>query len=175
MIFEDLSARGISSEALARVHAPLGFAIGSQTVPEIAISIVAELIAVRNLGSVHPGSTRPSETERIGFASRTGLFSRECKPQRRMSNPRIFALLPAGGTSSRMGSPKLALPLGGLTVLQRVLGTLTSAHVSNILVVLGPQVAFLKPLAEQAGAWDLVLWTKQTPDMRATMQRGLAG
>src|SRR5205823_6498870 len=47
MIFEDLSARGISSEALARVHAPLGFAIGSQTVPEIAISIVAELIAVR--------------------------------------------------------------------------------------------------------------------------------
>ena len=50
MIFEDLRARGISSEALARVHAPLGFAIGSQTVPEIAISIVAELIAARNLG-----------------------------------------------------------------------------------------------------------------------------
>jgi xanthine/CO dehydrogenase XdhC/CoxF family maturation factor len=28
----------------------LGFDIGSQTVPEIAISIVAELIACRNLG-----------------------------------------------------------------------------------------------------------------------------
>ncbi|HWY85211.1 MAG TPA: XdhC family protein, partial [Gemmataceae bacterium] len=50
MIFEDLGARGVPSAALARVHAPLGFAIGSQTVPEIAVSIVAELIAVRNLG-----------------------------------------------------------------------------------------------------------------------------
>ncbi len=50
MIFEDLMARGIAAEALDRVHAPLGFAIGSQTVPEIAISIVAELIACRNLG-----------------------------------------------------------------------------------------------------------------------------
>ena len=40
------------SEALDRVHAPLGFSIGSQTVPEIAISIMAELIACRNLGQV---------------------------------------------------------------------------------------------------------------------------
>jgi xanthine dehydrogenase accessory factor len=51
LIFEDLVAKGLSPELLARVHAPLGFAIGSQTVPEIAISIVAELIACRNLGS----------------------------------------------------------------------------------------------------------------------------
>src|SRR5262249_39469089 len=42
MIFEDLLAKGIPEEALAKVHAPLGFDIGSQTVPEIAISIVAE-------------------------------------------------------------------------------------------------------------------------------------
>ena len=50
LIFDDLLAEGISREALERVHAPLGFDIGSQTVPEIAISIVAELIAHRNLG-----------------------------------------------------------------------------------------------------------------------------
>ncbi len=49
LIFEDLLAEGISREALERVHAPLGFDIGSQTVPEIAVSIVAELIACRNL------------------------------------------------------------------------------------------------------------------------------
>jgi xanthine dehydrogenase accessory factor len=48
MIFEDLVAKGIKEEALARVHAPLGYNIGSQTVPEIAVSIVAELIACRN-------------------------------------------------------------------------------------------------------------------------------
>ena len=50
LIYEDLLAKGISAEALTRVHAPLGFDIGSQTVPEIAVSIVAELIACRNKG-----------------------------------------------------------------------------------------------------------------------------
>ncbi len=48
LIFDDLRAKGIGEEALARVHAPLGLDIGSQTVPEIAISIMAELIACRN-------------------------------------------------------------------------------------------------------------------------------
>lgn len=54
MIFEDLLREGIAREALRRVFAPIGFEIGSQTVPEIAISIVAELIAHRNLGDVPP-------------------------------------------------------------------------------------------------------------------------
>src|SRR5262249_2362381 len=49
LIFEDLLARGTPKEALDRVHAPLGLDIGSQTVPEIAVSIVAQLIACRNL------------------------------------------------------------------------------------------------------------------------------
>lgn len=52
LIFDDLLREGVAQERLDRVHAPLGFEIGSQTVPEIAISIVAELIACRNLGSV---------------------------------------------------------------------------------------------------------------------------
>jgi xanthine dehydrogenase accessory factor len=60
LIFEDLRARGISSAALERVHAPLGLAIGSQTVPEIAVSIVAELIAHRNLGGVTNASATAS-------------------------------------------------------------------------------------------------------------------
>jgi xanthine dehydrogenase accessory factor len=54
LIYDDLLARGISQSALDRVHAPLGFDIGSQTVPEIAVSIVAELIACRNLGGSEP-------------------------------------------------------------------------------------------------------------------------
>jgi xanthine dehydrogenase accessory factor len=54
MIFENLAAEGVSPEALAKVYAPLGIDIGSQTVPEIAVSICAELIAHRNLGKV-PG------------------------------------------------------------------------------------------------------------------------
>jgi molybdenum cofactor cytidylyltransferase len=85
---------------------------------------------------------------------------------------RTFALLPAAGTSSRMGRPKLALLLGGRTVLERVLGTLRSAHVMDTLVVLGPNLQDLKPLADGAGAWTLSL-EQPTPDMRATIQCGL--
>jgi xanthine dehydrogenase accessory factor len=55
MIFDDLRQEGISTEALAAVHAPVGIDIGSQTVDEIAISIVAELIAHRNCAGQVPG------------------------------------------------------------------------------------------------------------------------
>jgi xanthine dehydrogenase accessory factor len=55
LIFDDLEAQGMPSEALARVFAPVGIDIGSQTVPEIAVSILAELIAHRNCGGQVPG------------------------------------------------------------------------------------------------------------------------
>jgi xanthine dehydrogenase accessory factor len=60
LIFENLAAAGVSHDALAKVHAPLGIDIGSQTVPEIAVSICAELVAHRNLGHV-PGRPRGVE------------------------------------------------------------------------------------------------------------------
>jgi len=50
MIFDALRAEGVQEASLARVSSPVGLDIGSQSVPEIAISIVAELIARRNLG-----------------------------------------------------------------------------------------------------------------------------
>jgi xanthine dehydrogenase accessory factor len=58
LIFDSLREMGIADAALRRVAAPVGFDIGSQTVPEIAISIVAELIARRNLG---PAGAAPRE------------------------------------------------------------------------------------------------------------------
>ena len=61
MIFDDLLAEGVSAESLAKVHAPLGIDIGSQTVPEIAVSICAELVAHRNLDGQVPG--RPKNIE----------------------------------------------------------------------------------------------------------------
>lgn len=50
LIFDGLREQGIPESDLARVAAPVGLDIGSQSVIEIAISIVAELIARRNLG-----------------------------------------------------------------------------------------------------------------------------
>jgi xanthine dehydrogenase accessory factor len=55
LIFDDLEADGVSCDSLAKVYAPVGIDIGSQTVPEIALSILAELVAHRNLGGDVPG------------------------------------------------------------------------------------------------------------------------
>ncbi len=45
---ERLAQLGVPAEALARLRAPVGLAIGSRTPPEIAVSILAELTAVRH-------------------------------------------------------------------------------------------------------------------------------
>jgi len=50
-----LKARGFSDEAIARLHAPLGLDIGAETPEEIAVSVVAQLIAVRRGNPVQPG------------------------------------------------------------------------------------------------------------------------
>lgn len=83
-----------------------------------------------------------------------------------------LALIPAAGDSKRMGRPKLALPLGERTVLGHVIEVLQQAGIAHILVVVGPQVADLVPLAEAAGAAALLL-AEQTSDMRATVEQGL--
>ncbi|HUN81412.1 MAG TPA: XdhC family protein, partial [Phycisphaerae bacterium] len=47
LIFDDLEALGVDRTRLASVHAPIGLSIGAVTVPEIAMSIVGQLIEVR--------------------------------------------------------------------------------------------------------------------------------
>jgi xanthine dehydrogenase accessory factor len=54
LIRESFLASGLATaEELDAVHAPIGLDIGAETVPEIAASIVAELIAVRRRGGAH--------------------------------------------------------------------------------------------------------------------------
>ena len=47
-IFDALEAEGMPPECLGRVHAPIGLDIGAITPAEIAVSILAELIAIRH-------------------------------------------------------------------------------------------------------------------------------
>ncbi|MCI0463818.1 MAG: nucleotidyltransferase family protein [Gemmataceae bacterium] len=91
-----------------------------------------------------------------------------------MTDPlRTFGLIPAAGKSMRMGRPKLALPLGQSSVLEHVIAALHAAGVGDTLVVIGPHVPELAPLARAEGAHVLRLEV-ETPDMRATVERGLA-
>jgi len=83
-----------------------------------------------------------------------------------------FALVPAAGHSTRMGRPKLSLPLGDRTVLEHVVAALRAGGVEHVLVVVGPHVAELAVPASAAGA-DVLRLTEPTPDMRTTVERGL--
>jgi xanthine dehydrogenase accessory factor len=44
---EFLAEQGLSEDALARIHVPIGLDIGARTAPEIAVSILAQLLAQR--------------------------------------------------------------------------------------------------------------------------------
>ena len=55
-IFDELRQAGVSKELQAKVHAPIGLDIGAVTPAEIAVSIAAELVAVRRgskIGAKH--------------------------------------------------------------------------------------------------------------------------
>jgi molybdenum cofactor cytidylyltransferase len=84
----------------------------------------------------------------------------------------IAAVVPAAGLSSRMGQPKLAMPLGDRTVIERIVSALHDARVNPVVVVIAPHVTELGPLATEAGA-DVVLLPSSTRDMRETAELGL--
>ena len=54
-----LESWGVDRTALDRVHAPVGLAIGADTPEEIAVSVVAEMIAARRARSGRRGGTIP--------------------------------------------------------------------------------------------------------------------
>jgi xanthine dehydrogenase accessory factor len=66
-IFAALQEQGVSPEELASVHAPLGLEIGAQTPEEIAVSILAEMIAVRR--GVDPALARSMKMDLPGRLS----------------------------------------------------------------------------------------------------------
>jgi xanthine dehydrogenase accessory factor len=53
-VLRHLAEEGFPVEALERVYTPIGFDIGAETPEEIAVSIIAEIIAVRRGGSGRP-------------------------------------------------------------------------------------------------------------------------
>jgi xanthine dehydrogenase accessory factor len=52
LIFDDLENLGVSRSSLEEVHTPIGLKIGAVTVPEIAVSIAAELVQDRRVDSL---------------------------------------------------------------------------------------------------------------------------
>lgn len=58
----ELLAGGVRAEDLVRVHAPIGLELGAETPEEIAVSIMAEIIALRRGGDAEPMGGSTGET-----------------------------------------------------------------------------------------------------------------
>jgi molybdenum cofactor cytidylyltransferase len=85
---------------------------------------------------------------------------------------RTFGLIPAAGKSSRMGQPKLMLPLAGQSILEHVVSSVRAGGVAEVLVIVAPGDRTLRETAERSGAHVLQL-AEDTAHMRQTCQRGL--
>ena len=46
-----LKAKGVSDEKIARVHSPMGLELNAETPEEIAVSIMAEILMLKDKGS----------------------------------------------------------------------------------------------------------------------------
>jgi len=57
-----LRARGFPEEQIARLRTPLGMDIGAETPEEIAVSVMAEIVAVRRGHPAAPRSEPPRTT-----------------------------------------------------------------------------------------------------------------
>lgn len=86
---------------------------------------------------------------------------------------RLFAIVPAAGLSRRMGQPKLLLPLGGETVVARLLSVLDRPEIEERLVVIRPDD---EPLAAVLARLPAVVLRPQVapPDMRTSVELALA-
>jgi molybdenum cofactor cytidylyltransferase len=88
----------------------------------------------------------------------------------------IAAVVPAAGRSERMGRPKLLLPIGGQSVIARVIAALRDGGADPVVVVVPPAaIPGASALADAAGLSGarVVIADPAPPDMRASVERGL--
>ena len=127
-VYQALEREGIPAEKFDHVHAPVGLEIGALTPDEIAISIAAELIAVRRgaTGLAHKAVERAHAT-----------------PVGPLRPPMLAAVILSGGESSRMGSPKAlgSLGPGGQTFLEHLLKITRQPEIGCTRIVLGAHTA----------------------------------
>ncbi len=69
----------------------------------------------------------------------------------RSAEPFVSALVLAAGPSRRMGRPKLALPVGGVPMLRRVVEAAVQSRCRETVVVLGAHQEVYRPLLAGAG------------------------
>jgi molybdenum cofactor cytidylyltransferase len=86
--------------------------------------------------------------------------------------PRYFAIVPAAGKSTRMGEPKLLLPMSGGTLIEQTLAVWRTSRVEKVVVVVRPDDRELANLCRSCGA-EVVIPPVAPPEMKDSVQYGL--
>lgn len=89
-------------------------------------------------------------------------------------NPFISAIVLAAGSSTRMGRPKMLLPWGETTILGKVINTLQSAGLENILVVTGGDRLKVEGEAARLGAYVVFNEAFKSGEMLSSLQCGIS-
>ena len=89
-----------------------------------------------------------------------------------MNASRYFALIPAAGSSQRMGQPKLLLALEGRPLMAWTIAAWRRSRVDHVLVVVRPDDGELAEAAGRAGA-EVVIPVTPPADMKASLQAAL--
>jgi hypothetical protein len=140
-VIKELEKEGIARESFTRVFAPMGLEIGSVSPEEIAVSVVAEMIAVRrNADSDWRALSKSVFCWRVPAGAVAQV---------------TCGLILAAGESRRMGSPKALLEFRGETFLDRLIG-LFSRRCSPVIAVLGTQHEIVRAGLRRAGEALLV-------------------
>jgi molybdenum cofactor cytidylyltransferase len=104
-------------------------------------------------------------------------LDRKLHPQSAIRNPkskmRSFALLPAAGHSTRMGQPKLPMPIAGRPLILHTLAAWRRSRVDCVVVVIRPDDEPLAEVLRQANV-EVVVPPRAPPDMKASLGYGLA-
>jgi molybdenum cofactor cytidylyltransferase len=83
----------------------------------------------------------------------------------------IGAVVLAAGTSSRMGAPKLLLPLGDRPVIARVMSAVSATSATPVALVFGPAAERVRA-ALPPGRWEAVLNRAYHSGMASSLRAG---
>jgi molybdenum cofactor cytidylyltransferase len=85
----------------------------------------------------------------------------------------IAAVVLAAGSSTRMGRPKLLLPLAGKPILQHVVDTALTADVGEVVVVLGPQAESMRAALRPNDRLRFVVNDRSADGQSTSLRAGL--
>jgi len=130
----ELVAEGvaISEDRRAQIYGPVGLDIGGDTPDEIALAALSEILAV-------------AHGRAGGFLrARSGPIHVPAQD----AGPFVSAVILAAGASTRMGRPKLAIPVRGTPMIRRIVAAALASRCSEAIVVLGTHADLYRSLLD---------------------------